>query len=442
MTKKRRKNVFPYKQKMFNFMSFMFLLICTLWYGSRTVYFYFNSKKVSDDNIILNTQILKDNLNSKTFKKIGKNYYFFNNPENNYLKYSNILWRIVKINEDNEILLITEEPITSLTYGEEYNESYPIQWMNNINNTKNTGILENNITNIKDYLVKTNTCINNITDIKNVKCNKTNKDYYFSLLDIKDYINTGYTNSFINNSYYNYLANKNEDEIWFIDSDGELNTNDGSEILGIKPTITLKANINYIKGTGTEDAPYIIETSNQYFASYIKLDEDIYRVYNINETILKLSLNDYLKVNNKKLEYIYSNNTYYHNDTKYNSLAYYLNNTYYNTLKYTDIIIPNKYTNYFYGSNNDYDFKDILINKIDTKIYMLSIADPILNNLNDYFIATGTKENSSLIYIKDKDGTLTNDNVTSKKYVVPCISINKNILKKGSGTLEDPYRTE
>ena len=92
--------------------------------------------------------------------------------------------------------------------------------------------------------------------------------------------------------------------------------------------------------------------------------------------------------------------------------------------------------------NNNYNYKDILNNKIDTNIYTLSIADPILNNLDNYFIATGTNKNSSLIYIKEKDGTVTEKAVTTKKYIIPCISIDKSKLTKGSGTLDDPYRME
>ena len=431
-------------QKLFNFASFIFLLICVIWYGGRTIYYYLDSKKTTSENKLLSDQILKNNLNNKNFKKLGKNYYFYKDATNNYVTYANILWRIIKINNKNETVLISEQPITSLSYGESnsYTESSPIKWMNSDESDDYTGILENNITNTNDYLAKTKTCIDNITDTKDIKCKKTNNDNYFSLLDINDYINTGYNESFINNNYYIYLANKSDDEVWYINAEGELNTDDGTEIIGIKPTITLKNSINYLKGTGTEKDPYIIEEKNQYFASYVKLDKDIYRVYNIQDNTLKLSLNDYLKVNGSNYEHIYSNNNYYHNDTKAYTLANYLNTTYYNSLNYKNIILHNKYINYYYGMNNNYNYKDILNNKIDTNIYTLSIADPILNNLDNYFIATGTNKNSSLIYIKEKDGTVTEKAVTTKKYIIPCISIDKSKLTKGSGTLDDPYRME
>ena len=429
------------KQKIFCFISFIFLSVCTLWYGGRTIYFYLDSKKMPEKNNTLVKHILKDNIKKQTFKKINEDYYFYKNPTNNYLTFSNITWRIIKITKDNKIILITENPITSLAFGN-YKDAYPIKWMNNINEEKNTGILEKNIENINKYLSKSISCTDNINDLKEINLKEENKNNYFSLLEIKDYINTGAKESFINNNYYNYLINNKNDEIWYINSKGELNSNDGTEIYGIKPTITLKENINYIKGNGTKDSPYIIEEENQLFGAYVNLDKDTYRIYNIEEDILKLSLNDYIKINNQKIEHIYSNNNYFHNDTKYNSLAYYLNNQYYNKLNYNNLILTNYYNNYYYGQNNNYDYREILTKKIDTKIYTLSIGDPILNNLNNYFLATGTNENNSLIYIKENDGTVTKDSVTTEKNLIACISINKSILTKGSGTISDPYRTE
>ena len=439
MTKKKKVKI--NKQKLFCFTSFIFLLICILWYGGRTIYFYLDSKKAPENNNnTIYKQILKNSTQEKNFKKVNKDYYFQRDTKNNYLTYSNIIWRIIKLTNDNEIVLITEEPITLLAYGNNKINN-PLEWMNKTNKD-NTKILEKNIDNINNYLTKTKICLDNIENVKNITCENKNDDYYFSLLDINDYIHTGASKSFINNGYYNYLINKNNDEIWYINSEGELNTTDGTDIYGIKPVITLKANIEYKKGEGTKDSPYIIEDKNQYFASYVKLDKDLYRVYDVKEDILKISLNDYLKVNNEKMQIAYSNNNYYHNDTTYNTLAHYLNNKYYNSNSYKNLILQNYYYNYYYGESNNYDYKEILNKKIDTKIYILSIADPILNNLNNYFIATGTNNNNNLIYIKESDGTLSTDKVTTEKNIVPCISINKNNLTKGSGTITDPYRTE
>ena len=80
---------------------------------------------------------------------------------------------------------------------------------------------------------------------------------------------------------------------------------------------------------------------------------------------------------------------------------------------------------------------------VDTKVALLSIGDPILNNtLDNYFILAGPNKESEEIYITSKNSTLNTAYTSDEGYVVPTITIKKENLQKGSGTLNDPYRTE
>lgn len=444
-TNKKKKRVIN-KKKIFCFISFIFLSICCLWYGSRTIYFYLDSRKKLENKDKLLSQIIIDkNYKKNNFKKINSDYYFYKNAENNYLTYSNITWRIIKVTKKNEIVLIADNAITNLAFGKnkKYNTSYITKWLNNSDN-KNTGILEKNLNNKQKYLTKTKTCIDNITNMKNITCKKTNENNYLSLLSIIDYINTGTEKSFINNNNYIYLAsNKNSDQVWSINSEGKLNTSDGTDIYGVKPTITIKPTVSLISGEGTATSPYIIEEKSELFGSFVKLGNDIWQVYETNNNIIKLVLNDYLKINNEPIEYSYSDDNYFHNDTTYGSLAYYLNHKYLNSLTYKNLILENKYVNSYYGKDNNYDYTTLLKTTIDTKIAIPSIGDPILNNtLEDYFIATGTSKNDDEIYIAKSNSNLDTISTSEKAYVRPCISINKDSLKTGTGTVNDPYRTE
>ena len=137
------------KQKIFSFISFIFLLICCLWYGGRAIYFYLDSRKTfeNEDKLLAQT-IIDKNYDKDNFKKINGDYYFYNDAKNNYLTYSNLTFRIIKINKDNEITLISDTPITSLAYGENktIKNSYITKWLNESTDT-NTGILEKNLNN-------------------------------------------------------------------------------------------------------------------------------------------------------------------------------------------------------------------------------------------------------------------------------------------------------
>lgn len=432
--KKRKINF----QKIFCFTSFIFITTCILWYGGRFIYFYQDSKKTEKvESNTLAQIIIKNN----ELKNINNYYYFQEDTTTNYIKYSNLLWRIIKINNNNEIYLITDNVITHLA---DSTENYIAKWLNS-SEELNTGILQKNLNDPSKYLTNYNVCNDTVDNITEITCNNESNTQLIGLLSIIDYINTGGEKSFINNGQYTYLQNKNtNNNLWFINDKGKLGTNDSSEIYGIKPVIKLTANLDLVNGTGTIDDPYTIETETSLFASYVKLSNDIWRVYDIDGDNIKLVLNNYLKTNDQNVFTKYSNNTYYHNDTVFSSLAYYLNNTYLNNLSYKDIINTSYWANYYYGEDNNFNYQEVLTNQIDTKVSMLSIGDIVLNNNKNkgFFINTGTSNNSNMIYTINSNGTLSRKNVTTNAYVIPTININKNILTKGNGTIEVPYEME
>lgn len=446
------------KQKLFIFISSIFIIICILWYGSRAIYYYLDTrKKVKNEDKFLAQTIIDKNYNTDNFKKINNDYYFYKDAKNNYLSYSNMLWRIVKVNKDNQITLILDNPITYLANGKgkDFKSSYITKWLNkkestsststtsSDNSTKNkTGILENNLNNKQKYLMKTTTCIDNIKNIKSATCNKTSNDNYLSLLSVIDYINTGAEDSFINNGYYSYLANNKNKDVWYITDDGKLDTSDGEDIYSVKPVITIKANVSVISGKGSKKTPYIIEDDKSYFASYVKLDDDLYRVYDSNDDYVKLVANDYLKVDDEYLEYNYSSKNYLYNDKVSKSLAYYLNRIYINKLSYKNLIVTNNYSNSYYGEDNKFNYQLTLNNSLSTKIAIPSIGDAVVNKLSNYSTTTGIEEDSDEIYTISKDGTLDQIDIQDKTYVLPCITIAKENLKAGQGSIDDPYRTE
>ena len=226
-------------------------------------------------------------------------------------------------------------------------------------------------------------------------------------------------------------------------NEGKITTNKGTDVIGVKPVITIKSNIDYVSGNGTKDNPYIIEKENGLFGSYVKLDNQLWRIYQVNDTEVRLVLNDYLKVNNSELKYIYSNNSSYHNDSKSGSIAYYLNHTFLNTLSYKNKIKEVSWTNGYYGSNSNYDYKTALDTTINSKVALISIGDIRLNNhLDNYFTLTGAKNNSSMAYTISSDQKLYSKSIQTKVNVVPAISLDKELLTKGNGTIDSPYEME
>ena len=431
-------------QKIFNFVSFIFILTCCFWYGGRFIYFYLDAKNAPKNEKISFVDVLKkQNHDKKTFVKDDTIYYFYQDASNNYLMYSNLLWRIVKINEDNSITLVSDDVVTNLAYGVDvtYDKSPIVQWLNTVNASKYSGILQNNLNRVSDYLVKSSVCTDQVDDIDSITCKNKNIDYYMGLLSVSDFVKTGGKKSFVLNKQSFYLANQNEDEeVWTVDGDGKLHATSGDAILGIKPTITLSSNIATKSGDGTLDNPYVIEEEFGYFASYVKLGSDVWRVYDVDNKNLKLVLNDYVKdKDGSKYKAIYSKQSYRHNDTINGSMAYYLNHTYYNSLSYKEYILNANYDNGYYGEENDYALKELYLGEIDTKVAIPHIGDVTFSkDVDGYFISTGLYKNSDSVYLFSND-EVTTQNVTKEAYVVPCITISKDILKSGNGTKDNPY---
>ena len=331
------------------------------------------SSKVKD-TLIININLKASLKEQNKAEKVTVKTYCYSLPDDTLLSINNVLESSdileakaitlediqTTINEDNSISIISDSSLTRLAYGNSvnYSNSYVNKWLNK-NTEEYSGILEEQLNEKEKYLQKTTTCLDNINELDNKECENTNNNSYISLLPTNDFVNIGNKESYVINNEYFYLNNTNEsNEVWFVDNEGKVTTNKGTDIIGIRPVITIKANIDYLEGNGTKDSPYTIEKENGLFGSYVKLDNKLWRIYQVNETEVRLFLNEYLTINNNKVEHIYSNINSYHNDHKQGSLAFYLNNDFLNTMSFKDKIKEVEWSNGYYGSNSKYDYKE------------------------------------------------------------------------------------
>lgn len=434
-------------QKLFNTISIGFICACVLFYGARFTSLYIKNKKVEVENVnTLYKVIFNTNYGKENFVDIGGNHYFKNEVDNNYVTYSNILWRIIRINADNSVTLISENPLVSLAYKEKVNfeESYLNKWLNITEEEENTGILEYNLNNPDKYLLKNETCLDVVDKLSNQLCKTTYTDKYLGLMSTSDYVNTGAETSFINNNTKFYLSNTTDtNKIWYITDTNKVSYSDGTDLIGLRPVITVKGNINIVSGNGTLNSPYTFESEKGMFGAYVKLGKDTWRIYQVNEDTINLVSNNLLELNNEAMERIYTNKGYSYNSSKWNTLAYYLNNTYLNSLSYKDKIELNNWANGYYGADNNYNYKEALADTKDAYVGLLNITNIRLNNdLKNYFLMTGNTKNGSLVYLASNNGTIYSTSSDEKNYVLPTITIKKELLTKGEGTIDSPLEME
>lgn len=433
-------------QKLFCFISMLFILSCCIFYGTRFIKLYLENRKteIEEKNTLIKT--LKDNnSNNDNFKSVNGQNYFTGKTNTNYLLYSNILWRIIKINDDNSITIISENSVTPLAYGKKtlYKDSNIFKWLNKTND-EYSGILEKSLNNVETYLQKTTTCTDKLDELSNIPCKEIDNENYITLLPVVDYLNIGSKDSYLANNEFFYLSNNNnENKAWYVDEDGAVTLSTGTDIIGIRPVITIKSNVEYVSGDGTKNNPYTIEKDNSLFGSYVKLDNDIWRIYQVNEKEVRLMLNDYLKYKNQKVTHKYSNISSYHDDYKQGSIAYYLNHDFLNTLSYKDKIKEVSWSNGYYNSDTSYDYTNSLKETIESKVALMSIGNIFLNSeLNNYHLMTGSTKKGSMIYVINESQKTYLKQISSELNVIPTISIDKNLLTKGKGTIESPYEME
>ena len=99
-----------------------------------------------------------------------------------------------------------------------------------------------------------------------------------------------------------------------------------------------------------------------------------------------------------------------------------------------------EYANGIYNNTNNYDYTKVISTTVPTKVSVLSIGDIILNPINtNYYLSTGIENDSSLVYVFQNDFKIYTKVSTTNLKIIPVISIKKDLLINGNGSIENPY---
>lgn len=416
-------------KQIFKILSFLLFFIMIFAYSFRLIYYYKIEHPAIEKEPTLSSKIIENS--EQNLKTIDSDYVFYGTSENNYISYSNQLWRILKVNENGTITLVNNDIVSTLAYGYETNlfeQSYVYNWLQNeyfktLNNPNN-------------YLVESDYCINT-GKTKEENC----KEVFSSkigLLAYYNYVEAGANNSYLNiGKYFWTLTPSENNKTWYIFKEGGVNDKsyEGSTYYsyGIRPVITLKANINYMGGNGTKDSPYIFEEKEQLgIGSYVKYGEYIFRIIKKDDTSIYLASSELLDIS-----HIFSNNSSTYNKNDYNSLYNYLNNTFYNQLDKT-LLKDGTWYNGSYNIETNYNYQTIYQNSITAKIGLMNISDLFTTDLDDYY--TMTSYNDQMVISIQQNGLVYSSEISEKKNIRPVICITNSIqVISGTGSINDPY---
>ena len=374
-------------------------------------------------------------------------YFFKGKVENNYVWFGNRMFRVMRISEDNNVKLVTDDLVSSFMWGEssEYNNSNVRTWLTKVDGASRSGIYYDTIPAPSRFLTDTKYYIDHLIGDRFESGDIEFKDNV-TTLTLGDYITAGGKNSFLNNGkLYFLLGYTDTEDNLYVEEDGNIVDCGNYDGFGIRGVITLNKNIPISQGDGTRSNPYMIDqgSDTNYVDSYVKLGEDIWKVYEDSDGILKMYLNGYIKVDGEELykNYSYRSNTL--NFFDYNNIGHYLYNEYINSLSYRDYLTESLFP---YGEMSDevgYNFTNIYSNTYHSPIGMLNLFDYVSNNeLSDFFRGNTGARMSSTQYSVLANGMVSEAEVTDYKHIVPVVSIKSEIIKSGNGRMDNPYVVE
>lgn len=451
-TKKRKSLSFGPIEFAFDFVSIVLVICVGLYFGGRSFYYFSKQNMVKKETAMtLNGLILENNKlvkgDSEGFHQDEDGYFFKGNVTNNYVWFANRMFRVLRVSESNNVKLVSDDLVSSFMWGNsgDYASSNVRVWLSKIDDIEKSGVYYNTIPNQARFLADTEYYIDHFLGDQYESGDIAFKDKV-STITLGDYITAGGKNSFLNNGKLYFLLGYNElEENLYVEEDGSIANCGNYDGFGIRSVITLNKNIPVSQGDGTKDNPYMINQGDDvnYVDSYVKLGNDIWKVYEDSNGILKMYLDGYITVNGEEVlrNYAYRSNQF--NFFDYNNIGSYLYNDYYNSLSYNQLLVDN---NYPYGEMSDetgYSFLNIYSNYFTGRVSMLNLFDYVSSgNINDFFRCNTGARMSTSQYSVLANGMVEEAEVTDVKHIVPVVSIKSEIIKSGNGRIDKPYVVE
>lgn len=409
---------------------------------------YSSFDKLSNKGTVKRTVTVVNRLGVAIKRKLNDDNYFKGTAPNNYIYFSNMLFRILSIDGDN-VRIVSDRDISNVNY------DGISDWFK---------YFDSNLTDeAKELIVKNKYCNMSINDsnIDSTKCSKYGKKTKYGLLSITDINNA-------NSEDENYLVRKTitwtsnsvdkknsyATRYIFSDTDRVYRPFENTHNLGIRPVITISGSNLIMSGDGTAGDPYKLKDykkvvkgsklNTRLVGEYVNYSGIIWVIQGIESDGTIKVISDY-SINEEELRRInYSDkikNTQY-NPTEKGNVGYIINNS---SSKYIDtslavnhdIVVP------IYKKEASYN------KEIKTKKYKAKISSP---NIYDMFSAASSISKSYWVlnsststseYPGVSDTGVVMYGAESKYYsygIRPVIYLKKNVtIANGAGTSSNPF---
>ena len=397
-----------------------------------------------------------NNLNSVVKKALNGAKNFTGNPTNNYVRLSNMLYRVYGLDSNNNIILVAAEDVSNVNYTK-LNEWLNKYYYNHLNDFTKKLIVKSKYCNMKitdtttdttecsGYTDKVNIFVPSVVDVNKAAAGSENfmKTYTMSWVgnsgdDGKAYV----TREIFFDEYYGKS---------FVAYENDLN-------FGVRPMFTIKGNISVVSGDGTITNPYTFgdstpisggeELNKASTGEYVEISGDLYRVIDVENGYTKVIAEESI-VNSNDTKIVISPGIpvyeFTYDTKKKGSIGYKINNEssqYIDTSYFTnhDVSVPIYKKDIIYGS-------EVKTEKYKAKVFapnMYEMFSAQVNlfghNSHSYWYLNTSKTTLYLSGITDTGVPL--NKVSSNVFygIRPCAYIKKStIITSGKGTRKEPY---
>lgn len=375
-------------------------------------------------------------------KDTGKDLIYSASNPNNYIMFSNMVFRIVGLNSDGTVRIVSEESAGAVNYDDLED------WLNDY-------YYEHIDEDFRDYMVKEKFCTSKISkdkfDSTKNKCDDTDKNYV-GVLSVSEYNKLGFMNP--NNISWTSDYTSDKEAIatstnftqmsYYMSFNKKYN-------FAVKPVINLKEGIKIKKGEGTIENPYQFlinkkgkigeKINTRQTGEYVKYGNITYRIIETEDDgTTKVISNEAI---GKVIAYQDSDKVKKYNPNKKGNIGYVINNT---TSKYikSDIFVKKEISVSIYNDTPTYSGK-----KTEKK-YEVKFAAPDMyemfsgvhpNGNRTYWLRTSSNTEGNM-YVVSPINVIYYNKLTKDTYsgVIIVGYLNKNVsILSGNGTLDKPY---
>ena len=388
-------------------------------------------------------------LNSTIKKSLKDSKNFVGNPDNNYLRISNMLFRIYGLDNNNNVIIVSDEDIANVNYSKL--DKWLDYYYDNLNDfTKNA-------------IVKAKYCNMNLTDttLDTTKCSGYTKERNVYIPSVIEVNKAQGEENFMKPNTMSWVANKKDNKIayltrkyfYLVENDKDYLAYSVDENYGVRPMMTIKGDTLITNGDGTKNNPYVFGDTKKakggsllnerFTGEYISIDGYIYRIIKTQNDGTTKVISDFT-VGELETTGDDTDGKITYNPSKKSSSAYYINNRifeYVNTKYFTkhEIEVPIYKNRIIYGEETKTKKYTVMLSA--PNMFEMFSAQPQNYSTNSYWLinTSETKNVGAAIF---QVGVPMNEKFdTGRVFGIRIVAFVKKgtTVSSGDGTTNNPY---